>query len=298
MSVSIKLYTISKINDSFENHIKEHSENDILKSQSIFVPEISKMSKLYVSTRFVPISYNFNLNGVLNSSNGWFIQHNLDMPVHRDLQPKLDNSPQPIQSTSIAVKLNEAGVFGQFINNIDQLWNVAYETLRIQPQLKNKPKHDLVTRMFSNSAGVKAGQPLQNPIIRMKLDFTKYSLNHPNKALAGKSKTEIFDTDKPIMVDGKCTAYELYKYNGEDININNVTEVISKCTIIKGIMIDISSISAGIFLSIPIRVVKIWIKNVSSGFSNDYDELPLYNDAYPIKKAPEENNEEEDEDDF
>jgi len=158
----------------------------------------------------------------------------------------------------------------RLISAIDDLWTITFNNTK-DVVIKKKQLHSLITRNYPDNLSDqnKAGQLLPNPLIRMKIDFKKYPVNHPVNTLRNRQMTLIYDVNKPIIVDGKLTDYEFMTTpNGEPLTIDNIHTVITRSTYIEKISLDLSSVSSSTFASLPIKINKIWLSIVESKFEN------------------------------
>jgi hypothetical protein len=102
----------------------------------------------------------------------------------------------------LATTISKSGDFGQVIDRCDKIWVERIAELRKgdDPKITEAKTNPIVQRRISpkNKGVDKDGKPLKNrpiddPIIRMTLDFDKYPADYFLKFLAGRPKTEIYD---------------------------------------------------------------------------------------------------------
>lgn len=148
---------------------------------------------------------------------------------------------------SVSVSGRDYLALTDFLKELNIVWLRKIETLKTQyPFMKNKlPKDLLVLEYGANSGPDKAGKPLEDPIIRLKVDFKKYPANYFIPALAGKPKTTVYDASKPKRVGGKTT-YEKAVVVGDDgapadLDENNAHKFITRGSTIVEARINMGS---------------------------------------------------------
>lgn len=113
--------------------------------------------------------------------------------------------------------VSQAGAYGEAVLLLNPHWKAL-----IGPHLGTRKCHDLLQLTLSeeNKDPEKRGKPIEDPIVRWQVDFTKFSDKHPVKLLQGRQKTQVLDFRKPYIekvlrkdpLTGEETIHEVTKY--------------------------------------------------------------------------------------
>lgn len=105
---------------------------------------------------------------------------------------------------TVSTTISKSGDFGFCIDHFDRAWVARIDELRKEEKITEMKTNPLIQRKISakNKDLDKEGKPLRNrpiqdPIIRMTIDFDKYPEDYFLKFQAGHQKTEILDFNQP-----------------------------------------------------------------------------------------------------
>lgn len=189
------------------------------------------------------------------------------------------------KNSSIALSMNNCGVFGQAIERIDNEY--LAEVAKNQAQLWTKTDKPMISscikRMYSEECKKKelSGKPRDVPIISLKVHFDKYPAAFG--ALGGQPKTIVYNYASRRIV-GKQSVYdEATDDKGAKLNKDNACLILSSQTIIKQIDVTFETVcihKQGI--SLAADVSKIWIENGNS----DENVIGEEHEKAPISEPP------------
>lgn len=128
---------------------------------------------------------------------------------------KKGDDEEKARKPNLATTVSKAGDFGKVVDAFDKFWLQRVDQLRKEDKITELKSNPLVQRKISakNQNVDKEGKPLKNrpiddPIIRMTLDFERYADDYFLKFLAGKPKTEIFDAATLYLDAGNKPAFK------------------------------------------------------------------------------------------
>ena len=209
-----------------------------------------KENKYYQGTRFFDAKWSIGKNF---KKDGWFnvedimLTSGIAAPGDKENNPSAEFEGTRLQ---LSTNLEHAGPWGQFLDLLEPEWFKQVEELSGKGviDLDGKKIHALIQRTYSKKHKTNAGKPLDNPIIRFKMDFTKFPARFPIKNLVGTPKTQIFDYRKPY-VDGLGRAQyhpaTITNDNGEEevVDATNVHKFVTRGSVLRKGRIMMHSVS-------------------------------------------------------
>jgi len=137
---------------------------------------------------------------------------------------------------SIETKLSCSGSMGKLVDILDKYFAKTIEKMQSDGTIDtgNREISPVVKRINSSKKEIPEkyrGMPKADPSYRFKVDFKRWSPNHPKKTLQNKVKTMFYDFARTKVVQNKKTKknkieYELCTVNGKSISEKNVHHVI------------------------------------------------------------------------
>lgn len=244
--------------------------------------EKKKEDKMYKGSRFFNTKY--SIAG--KKRDGWFSAKNVQLGKGiADPTDKNDKSTEHegtrLQLTS---SVSKAGITGEFLSKFNEQWPKSIKPLTIKPLTEGVPPmidmdgcklHEIIQTKTGKSSKI-PGQPIEDGVIRWKLDFGKYPETHPVKALRGTQKSIILDASKPI--EGKTGPYDFHPATVENddgvqvpVNETNIHLFINDGCIAKELRWSMPSVAQSqSWVSLPMLVSKVVIEQgAEGGFSDE-----------------------------
>ncbi len=151
--------------------------------------------KSYKGTKFVNVTWNI---GDKKKASGWFGIG--DIPLSNGVaDPKDTADPRnEFEGTRLQLQttLSQAGEFGKFLVAFNPHWRKAIQTWSQQPgnlSIGSRKIHDLLQDKLSERNEKNPNAPIEDPIIRFKMDFSKFPAKFRPACLAGQQRTQIYD---------------------------------------------------------------------------------------------------------
>ncbi len=231
------------------------------------------------------------------SMDGWFSIRNVmltrdiaDPSNKDDKRNEFEGSRLVVQST-----VSRLRAFGEFLRELHPVWISTIESLVEDKTIKmgQRAIHGIICDSYGPDHKTKANEPIEDPLVNFKLNFNICSPQHPNKLLAGKPNTEIYDYNTEYVDENGITQYKLAMVEDDDgnmvpVNDKNVHKFVTNNSEVMRGRIHISSccVSAS-WISLSMMANKLVIKpGCTAGFS---DELPNDDQMKALKetlKAP------------
>lgn len=239
-----------------------------------------KTDKVYGGATFLDTKWCIEPN---NPTDGWFSFTNA--PFSKGITNPADikqGSKEIYESVRLMARFKESklGDFGTFIHELDAQWQTLVKRSvesGVMTMTKKQEVHNLLCLQSPADAG--PIEIFEDPTIKLKLDFTKYSDKHPNEYLKSRVKTLVLDGTKPYVDKSGRTEYEVATITNpdgttEELSAKNVHKFITSGCIAKYCRVFISSaVSSAGWISMPMLVDKLIIlPPVKSGFDDENDD--------------------------
>ena len=175
--------------------------------------------------------------------------------------------------------VSNAGAYGQMINELQPIW-LAEVDKRVEDKTiikGNRRVVDLLQLKVSDDNKVSPGAIIEDPIVRLKVDFSLFSDRHPNKALRGKPMSQFLDYDTEY-IDGNGRAQYLPAtvidpITGDTVPVNehNLHLFATEGSIIKSGRAMVSSVAiTKQFISMPAIAQRVVLqRGAAGGFSDE-----------------------------
>lgn len=236
-------------------------------------------TKLYKGGAYF-VNLTYNLSDANTTAGGWFSIR--DIPITKTVADPNDveDTRNENKSTRMNVQtsVSASKELGEALTLLQPQWLALVERLIKDDTINfNGHKiHDLLQLTTSKKKHGKAAVVIDDPIIRLKVDFSTYSAKHPIAFLAGSQKTQIFDYNKPYIEDGKlkyrpATVINPKTKQEELVGESNMHLFLVRGAIIKHGRIDLSSfcVSDG-WISLQMCVATLTIEiPTDTGFDDD-----------------------------
>lgn len=235
-----------------------------------------KDEKIYKGSKFFNAKY--LVKGM--KRDGWFSARNIQLG--KGIADPDDKSNKNTEFEGMRLQLtstvSRAGVAGEFLLKLNEQWPKT-----IRPLTEGQPPtidmdgcrlHEIVQTKTGKSSKT-PGLPIDDPVIRWKLDFSKYPDTYPIKMLRGTQKTIILDASKPI--EGKTGPFDFHpaivEVDGNEVPLNdaNVHLFVNDYCIAQEIRWSMpSAAQSQAWVSLPMYVSKVVIvRGPDSGFSDE-----------------------------
>ncbi len=242
-----------------------------------------KEIKTYKGTIFVRIKWNIP---AVPKHDGWFYVENVvltsgiaDPADQNDKRNEYEGTRLQLQTT-----VSNAGPFGLALSNLNPIWKKAITQWSSKPgntAIKSRKIHDLLQTHVAESNEKNPGAPIDDPIIRIKLDFKPFPKTFRPEFLAGQPRTQIFDARTAYLDDEGHTQYKLATVKdpktGKDVlvNENNVHLFVTPGSILKVGRLLIQSVPySQSWVSMPIVGTRLVIEpGAPAGFDEDFAEI-------------------------
>jgi hypothetical protein len=248
---------------------------------TVLTIEKKKDDKVFKGTRFLNLFWNI---GNKTRREGWFKFENIALtdgmadPTNlQDKRNQYDGTRLQLQTT-----VSNAGDYGKALLALNPHWRAKIEKMAGEKiiNLTGRKIHDLVQLTLSEDNEKNPGKPLEDPIIRFKVDFGTYPATYPHKFLAGQPKTQFFDFDKPYLDQNGQTQYRAATVvdpaTGKEVPVNtkNVHLFVTPGSVIMFGRVNASSVPISqSWASLPITINRCVLKQGGpAGFS---DEAPV-----------------------
>lgn len=217
-------------------------------------------------------------------SEGWFnIQDVVLSRTVADPNDPTDKRNENNQDGKINLQLDtrvsKAGDYGQFIHEFNPIWHAEVERCVTAKTIVkgNRRVVDLLQLNMSADNKYEPGAKIEDPIMRFKIDFSEFSVRHPNKMLRGKPKTQFFDFDTEYLDERGVKQYlpatVADPISGEQVpvNTNNIHLFATEGSIIRSGRIMMTGVAVTKnFISMPATAQRIVLERaVDAGFSDE-----------------------------
>jgi hypothetical protein len=265
MANNVKVYSIDLLLSAFET------------GKPVFTIQKKKTHKMYKGTYFLDAFY--MLNDAIPKAPGWF--HIKDVPLtvgvadpadKEDQRNKFDGTRMNVQTSR-----DKSGNLGVAIDKLEAQWQsqVAEGIKNGSIIIDNQKIKSLLQYKTSKKNTTAPNAVIDDPPLRMAIDFTPFPKTFVPSFLAGKSRTQLFDFDKPYTNEKGVTAYrEATVIVGDKevaVDESNVHLFITNGSVIKTgrIMMTSVSVSDG-WISMPINLITATIqRGGDGGFEDD-----------------------------
>jgi hypothetical protein len=213
--MSIKVFTAEELLEA----VKNNAAKPVLDIQK------KKEDKQYKGTRFLNVKFNI---GSHTGATGWFAARGMKLTIgvanpadKSDKRNDYDGTRLQFQTT-----VSNAGAFGQAVLLLNPIYMDMISKLSksgVAP-LGNRQIHELLQTKVAASNEKAAGAPIDDPIIRMKVDFSLFPMNFPIEFLRGQPRTQIFDFATQYKDEKGKTQYKLamikHPKTGEEVLVD------------------------------------------------------------------------------
>jgi hypothetical protein len=187
--------------------------------------------------------------------------------------------------------VSKAGAFGEFLSKLNPIFKQNVETLAANGtiSLDKKEIHGLVQTHYSASHPEKPNEPMEDGVVRFKIDFDTFPGMYKHKFLRGQPRTQFFDySTRYIDADGreqfKVAMVENDDGEMEPVTTKNLHKFVTKGSIIRRGRIMMPSVPVSkSYVSLPIVCNRIILETgADDGFSDD---APVVNTNTNVKAA-------------
>jgi hypothetical protein len=240
------------------------------------VIEKKKETKAYKGTTFLNAFY--NIDGT--KKQGWFSIEDVPLTIGVADPEDLNDKRNEFEGTRLQLQtsVSKAGPFGEFLVKLDPVFKQNVETLAANGtiNLDKKEIHGLVQTHYSANHPEKPNEPMDDGIVRFKLDFDTFPATYPHKFLRGQPKTQFFDystryVDENGREQFKIAMVENDAGDMEPVTSKNLHKFATKGSIIRRgrIMMPSVPVSKG-YVSHPIVCNRVILETgAEDGFSDD-----------------------------
>lgn len=215
---------------------------------------------------------------------GWFSVE--DIPINAVQDPSRKKVGAEETKPQISTSVSRAGSFGEAFSILQPIWYAMIEALIEDGSIKKDDKrtiHDLMQMKISernegvdDEGNALAGQLLEDPVIRFKVEFTNFPPTYPVKFLAGQPKTQLYDyrtkyTDTKGKEQFKLAVVCDVDGNETPVGESNLHDFITPGSVLRKGRIMITSVSISQYwISVQIAMNKAVIEpGGEMGFSDD-----------------------------
>jgi len=247
---------------------------------------VNKNSKTY-QVEYLNTRWNFDGT----KRDGWFkITDAVISKGARNPEDKMDqrNNWGVVPKYNIDIRKSKCGAFGEFLTNLNPVWINTVQGMVDKGEIKLGRRYiaDLLQLKVSEKSQENPGADLEDPIIRLRIDLSKYpaKMPQPYQNFANTPKTAILDGDKIITDPNGKKSYAPVMV----VNENGVEELVTEQTLYKVLTygtkivearVDIrSAIISQYCISMPLLASKLIIKQTPTATFDD-DEV-MEGDAF------------------
>jgi hypothetical protein len=251
----------------------------------ILTLEKKKDDKTYKGTRFLNAFYTI---GADTKKEGWFSVENIELtdgvadPANnKDQRNEFEGTRLQLQTS-----LSKAGAFGQFLMLMDPAWRklVADSAASGLINMNGRKIHPLVQTHLSENNPKNPNAPVDDPIIRFKIDFDTFPQKYMHKFLVGQPRTQFFDYRTRYIDENGREQFKIAMVKndaGEDepVTDKNLHKFVTKGSILrKGRLMAPSVPVSQSWCSHPIYINRAVIEpGAESGFSDESGDAVVAN---------------------
>lgn len=225
---------------------------------------------------------NVKFHGIegMPKTDGWFSLK--DIPISAVQDPAKKKPGQEETKPQISMKLSEAGEFGKFIMALQPIWQRKVKELGDSGAIVigRRVVHDLLQLTISESALENAGQPLTDPIIRIKMADLgdNFPPTYPISVLQNKPKTEVMDYRTSPDGEPPYKQAAIIDESGNEVPVSfaNMHKFITPGSILRRGRVSITSAAISQnWISLQITINKAVIEpGGPGGFDDEFDSAP------------------------
>lgn len=227
------------------------------------------------------VNLKWAIDSKTSRTEGWFKFENATLfrgiTAHEDTKPGSSENEYETSRLQLRVKLSELGDLGQFLELAEPQWQAFVDKLD-EDKVITRGKRDTHTfvqleHSMEHTMEELRGQPIDDPVVKFKIDFSRYEKFAPAPLIKGSQKTTIYDATKTYIDSNNKQQYKVATVtNGagveEELNADNVHKFLRKNSTISGI-IHISCLCVSqSWVSIPITASKLY---VVPGLDDNFD---------------------------
>lgn len=215
-------------------------------------------------------------------ADGWFSVK--DWPISAVQDPSKKRAGSEDIKPQISVKISQAGAFGQFMMALQPIWRAKIQKLIDAKEivLGRRLVHDLVQLTISEKAEENAGEPLDDPILRIKMADReeKFPATYPITILQNKPKTEVMDFRTGVERDGVTTygPAMIIDENGREVPVSfaNMHKFITPGSYLRRGRISVTSVAVSEYwISVQMTINKAVIEPGGAGGFDDGFDAPV-----------------------
>jgi len=251
--------------------------------------EKKKETKAYKGTTFLNAFY--NIDG--SKKEGWFSIENVPLTCGVADPEDLNDKRNEFEGTRLQLQtsVSKAGAFGEFLFKLNTVFKQNVETLAANGtiSLDKKEIHGLVQTHYSASHPEKPNEPMDDGVVRFKIDFDTFPAMYKHKFLRGQPRTQFLDySTRYIDAEGreqfKVAMVENDDGEMEPVTTKNLHKFVTKGSIIRRGRIMMPSVPVSkSYVSLPIVCNRMIIETgADDGFSDD---APVVNTNTNVKAA-------------
>ncbi len=227
------------------------------------------------------------------TSSGWFnakditITRGIADPAKRDPSSKYTIEEQEKMRLQLQSTVSRSGDFGQFLSLFNVEWKAMVGRERTKTGLigiSNRQVHEIVQTVYGSSHPTNAGGEIEDPVVRIKIDFSLFPSSMKPDFLADQPRTQFFDFTKPFTdpTDGKthyrpATVIDPKTGKEAPVDASNLHLFVTTGSIIRHIRCMISSVAVtSTWVAMQIIANRVIIeKGAPDGFSDeDFEDGP------------------------
>lgn len=222
---------------------------------------------------------NWNIKDVPPKAAVFFVAK--DIPVMRSVNDPKDASDkrnkylatQQKKKLKLQTTVKTSGDLGTFLQLFADRFEEIVRAAEGDGMLKvlRRQIHTIVQSKVADSAKEGAGNPIEDPIIRLDISFDPVNEKFPVHELRGKPTTHIYDFDKCKQL-GNNYVYATVKEGDADVplNVDNLYKFLTAGCIVKKLRFRMDSIAISqSWVSLPITITHMWVQRPKGGFKDN-----------------------------
>jgi hypothetical protein len=282
---TIKVYTATELVAAFE----KNTQNGVL----IIEPKKEAPNKRVGAVKYLNAYFNMgDGNTSRKKSEGWFSFENVELSIGVADPSNKEDSRNQFEGTRLSLQttVSRAGALGRALQLVDAGWKNEIKKLIDNGTIVigNRSIHDVVQFNYSMEHKTNPGGVIEDPIIRLKIDFKPFPQKYKYQFLVGQPKTQFFDYTKPYQDKEGRTQYRpaevLNPATGivELVGEGNLHHFVTNgSTIMHGRITIPSGAISQAWVSLPIMLTKVVLKpGGPEGFSDEiFTPIERFSDA-------------------
>ncbi len=230
------------------------------------------------------INMNFNLSASKKCVNGFFMFTNalLSRGITDPSNIKDENENYDCVRLAVRIKTSAMGDLGKAMVALEKVHQDNVKLLVEQKKLvvkKSQQVHCIVQTHYPEDLADAelAGKPKEDPLIKLKVSFEKYSEKHPNSALRSRAKTVILDMDKPFTLPNGKPSWEEATINGKPLDDTNVHLFLNKgAEVVYGVIYMSTLVGSAAWWSVPLLAHHLLVRTGTASEDFTVDEMSQF----------------------